>query len=106
MSDLVGNPEDRFSHNEAQIILVCIDVAICYPVHYAESQLPLALAQCYSSVEKRIYRKSYVMLYNINYISLYDTAYISYFDRFSIEIYIINIDQVPVPIADKILSDK
>ena len=26
MSDLVGNPEDRFSHNEAQIILVFMSV--------------------------------------------------------------------------------
>ena len=23
MSDLIGNPEDRFSHNEAQIVCVC-----------------------------------------------------------------------------------
>ena len=27
MSDLVGNPEDRFSHNKAHF--VCIDVATC-----------------------------------------------------------------------------
>ena len=31
MSDLVRNPEDRFSHNEAQMLLVCLCIMYCAP---------------------------------------------------------------------------
>ena len=37
MSDLVGNPEDRFSHNEARLIvrLSVLRMAILDPEYYA-----------------------------------------------------------------------
>ena len=43
MSDLVGNPKDRFSHNEAQILSVFVAVcpqteATVYPDSFFEAQ--------------------------------------------------------------------
>ena len=46
MSDLVGNPEDRFSHNEAHIIHVSHFVpALCVLGHSANSQLKIVVAR-------------------------------------------------------------
>ena len=80
--DLVGNPEDRFSQNEAHIKVGCKGVYITRTVSMmcSYSLGALALGQCYSSVEKRIYRKSYILLYNINVIT-----YISYLIDFELK---------------------
>ena len=53
MSDLVGNPEDRFSHNEAQIVLCHVGVDM------RKITTISCLVQCGSAVRKLALTRSF-----------------------------------------------
>ena len=42
MSDLVGNPEDRFSHNEARVILMNAKDGVSYDIVLVDDRTRLA----------------------------------------------------------------
>ena len=70
MSDLVGNPEDRFSHNEAQIIYHMLHNTLTGTINIITASVPTSVTTLYfllafkviKSILDQSYDKEFVLL--------------------------------------------